>query len=85
MELEETKKVLEAYINAIDTFGTIDYKCINNLYNPVKTVLQALENSIPKEVIEKKIEVLEKLQNEFKDNEEIRIKIITYKELLEGK
>lgn len=42
-----------------------------------------LENSIPISFIEKKIEILEKLQKEFKDNEEIRIKIIAYKELLD--
>ena len=41
-----------------------------------------LANSIPKSVIEDKIDVLEKIQKEFKNNEELRIKIITYKELL---
>lgn len=39
-------------------------------------------DSIPKSVIEDKIDVLEKIQKEFKNNEELRIKIITYKELL---
>ena len=33
--------------------------------------------------IKAKIELLEKLQKEFPNNDEIRIKIITYKELLE--
>ena len=33
--------------------------------------------------IKAKIEVLEKLQEEFPNNDEIRIKIIAYKELLE--
>ena len=33
--------------------------------------------------IKAKIEVLEKLQKEFPNNDEIRIKIIAYKELLE--
>lgn len=41
--MEEDIKILEAYIKAIDTFGTIDYKCINNLYNPVKNILNELE------------------------------------------
>ena len=40
------------------------------------------ENYIPKSVIQDKIDVLEKIQKEFKNNEELRIKIITYKELL---
>ena len=35
------------------------------------------------EKIKEKIKTLEKLQKEFKDNEELRIKIIAYKELLE--
>lgn len=36
-------EILKAYINAIDTFGTIDYKCINNLYKPIKNVLKELD------------------------------------------
>ena len=40
--------------------------------------LQKLEDKI-----KAKIEVLEKLQKEFPNNDEIRIKIIAYKELLE--
>ena len=36
-----------------------------------------------KDKIKAKIEVLEKLQKEFPNNDEIRIKIIAYKELLE--
>lgn len=43
MDVKEAIRVMEAYINAIDIFGTIDYKCINNLYKPVKTVLSELE------------------------------------------
>lgn len=38
---------------------------------------------IPKSKVKEKIKILEKLQKEFKDNEELRIKIIAYKELLE--
>lgn len=41
--MEEDIKILKSYIKAIDTFGTIDYKCINNLYNPVKNILNELE------------------------------------------
>lgn len=35
-------KALKSYINAIETFGTIDYKCINNLYEPTKTILNLI-------------------------------------------
>ena len=38
----ESIKALKSYINAIETFGTIDYKCINNLYEPTKTVLNLI-------------------------------------------
>ena len=40
-------------------------------------------NFIHNDKIKAKIEVLEKLQKEFPNNDEIRIKIIAYKELLE--
>ena len=43
MDIEKAKKTCKAYINAIDTFGTIDYKCINNLYEPIDAVLSELE------------------------------------------
>lgn len=38
---------------------------------------------IPVQEVKDKIKILEKLQNEFLNNEELRIKIIAYKELLE--
>ena len=41
------------------------------------------DNVVSKDKIKAKIEVLEKLQKEFPNNDEIRIKIIAYKELLE--
>lgn len=43
----------------------------------------SLDNYTSKDKIKAKIEVLEKLQKEFPNNDEIRIKIIAYKELLE--
>ena len=42
---EEEKKaiaIFKSYINAIETFGTIDYKCINNLYEPAITLLNLI-------------------------------------------
>ena len=42
------------------------------------------DNYIFKSKIESKIKVLETLQKEFPNNEELRIKIIAYKELLGG-
>ena len=49
----------------------------------IERLKKVLENSVPKKKVEDKIELLENLQKEFPDNEEIRIKIISYKELLE--
>lgn len=46
------------------------------------STLLTKEQVFPVSRIKKKIDVLENLQNEFKDNEELRIKIIAYKELL---
>ncbi len=55
-----------------------------DLYNKEKQENNDLqENSIPKKKIEDKVNLLENLQKEFPDNEKIRIKIISYKELLE--
>ena len=54
MELEEAKKTFNAYINAIDTFGTIDPRCCNNLYEPAKTILQELDR------LQKENEILSK-------------------------
>ena len=56
---EEEKKAIElfnSYINAIDTFGTIDYKCINNLYEPAKTILNLVKKQ--QEEIEKKDKII---------------------------
>ena len=42
---DEEKKaiaIFKSYINAIETFGTIDYKCINNLYEPAITLLNLI-------------------------------------------
>ena len=53
MDIEKAKETCKAYINAIDTFGTIDYKCINNLYEPIDAVLSELEKK-DTEIIEAK-------------------------------
>ena len=58
MDIEKAKEICKAYINAIDTFGTIDYKCINNLYEPIEVVLSELEkkdkviNEMAKQLVE---------------------------------
>lgn len=70
MTEEEAIKNLEAYINAIDTFGTIDYKCINNLYEPIKEALKFMQEK------DEKISELEKalIDEQLKHSSEIEKK-----------
>ena len=46
-------------------------------------IMVTMQEVIPIELIEHKIKVLEKLKKEFPNSEELKIKIITLKELLE--
>jgi len=63
MTEKEAIEQLKSYINAIDTFGTIDPKCCNNLYKPVKTVLQLIEKY--KYLYEKSLDDTVKLSKEI--------------------
>lgn len=47
-----------------------------------KNYIELDNNTVSKDKIRKKISVLEKIQSEFTNNEELRIKIITLKDLL---
>ena len=47
-----------------------------------KLAIKLDNNTVSKDKIRKKISVLEKIQSEFTNNEELRIKIITLKDLL---
>ena len=40
---EKAIKTFNNYINAIETFGTIDPKCCNNLYEPAIALLNLIE------------------------------------------
>ena len=88
---DEEKKaiaIFKSYINAIETFGTIDYKCINNLYEPAITLLNLItklqkenKNSISKDIIRNKINERQfELQQEYKDFKD-DIKLNTLQEL----
>ena len=58
----------------------------NTPFENIKKIRQYIDkNYIPIQKVKDKIKILEKLQNEFLNNEELRIKIIAYKELLEGR
>ena len=76
--------------------GTIEFMLNDTLLNLIEKQSKEIEeykkqldldyvknNYTSNDKIKAKIEVLEKLQKEFPNNDEIRIKIIAYKELLE--
>ena len=72
-EIENAKESANSYIRAIDTFGIIDYKCINNLYTPIQIFLQYIEeleadnyeaNNIINEYIEERQKLINKLKKE---------------------
>ena len=65
-------------------FEAYNFNDTNLFVKTLKEYRKEILNSVPKSKVKEKIETLEKLQNEFKNNEELRIKIIAYKELLEG-
>lgn len=90
-EIEELKETLKCTQNSWyeDTQKIEEMKKQIDLDNECEIALNNrimdLENVDKKwkDKIKAKIEVLEKLQKEFPNNDEIRIKIIAYKELLE--
>lgn len=72
--------------NAVTFMNYIDELETNKLYGIKKCgniTLLTKQKCIPISFVQNKIKILEKLQKEFKDNEELRIKIVAYKELLE--
>ena len=79
----KTKKFAKPYFDSLDTILNLIEKQSKEI-EELKEVKWYYEISrVPKDKIKAKIEVLEKLQKEFPNNDEIRIKIIAYKELLE--
>ena len=88
-EIEENEEVNNS-INIVINLIEKQFKEIEELKKP-KYIIDFKTNKITtltndfvsKDKIKAKIEVLEKLQKEFPNNDEIRIKIIAYKELLE--
>lgn len=83
---KEECKNLEIILNLIEKqqkqIEELNIRLQEEINEKCKLKTELYLNSIPKSVIEDKIDVLEKIQKEFKNNEELRIKIITYKELL---
>ena len=59
---EEEKKAIKTfnnYINAIETFGTIDPKCCNNLYEPAIALLNLIQKQQAE--LEKKDKIIDEM------------------------
>ena len=87
MELKESKKILGTFklANAVSIITQEEFEDVKSA---IETVLQALNNSIPKEKVEKKIEYLKhqdfiKLQVCYKHDNEALSHIQVLQELLE--
>lgn len=84
-ELEEAKKILNNYI---EKYYERNKYCLafneDSLKQAIETILQALENSIHKEVIEKKIKELLNTKGDFATHIAISERIKVLLELLEG-
>lgn len=80
-ELEESKQILE---NVKDS---IDWDCKENVEvrNAISTVLNYIENSIPKEKVEEKIKELVNTKGDFATYIATSERIKVLEELLEGK
>ena len=78
------KQAIENILNELDRLQKENEEWSKAYQEEKDKQFDLLTNSISKQVIRDKIEILEKLQGEFKNNDELRIKIIGLKELLEG-
>lgn len=74
---EEIIKNIKSFINAIETYGTIDYKCIPNLYEPVVGLLDLYQKEKEKN---KKLEIELEIKKYCKVNE-LAKDLIYYKNL----
>lgn len=79
-EIEKLQKENEELKNKLN-LKQFDINVVYNDY--LEKLNEYKENSISIQKIKDKIKILEKLQNEFLNNEELRVKIIAYKELIE--
>lgn len=70
---------IQKYMIEVESGKFVDLK---QVYLENKKLNEYKENYISIQKIKDKIKILEKLQNEFLNNEELRVKIIAYKELI---
>lgn len=75
-------KTIELALSIYNRLQNIPEGPLIGLKRKNKTLFITKQQVIPIDLIKNKIYILEKLQKEFPNNEELRIKIITLKELI---
>ena len=75
-------KTIELALSIYNRLQNIPEGLLIGLKRKNKTLFITKQQVIPIDLIKNKIYILEKLQKEFPNNEELRIKIITLKELI---
>ena len=67
MSREEAIEKVEILLNALETFGTIDTKCIPNIYEPIRILLESYQ--LDESIIDK---MSEKLTSPVNDKEWVK-------------
>lgn len=75
-------KTIELALSIYNRLQNIPEGLLIGLKRKNKTLFITKQQVIPIDLIKNKIYILERLQKEFPNNEELRIKIITLKELI---
>lgn len=75
-------KTIELALSIYNRLQNIPEGSLIGLKRKNKTLFITKQQVIPIDLIKNKIYILERLQKEFPNNEELRIKIITLKELI---
>lgn len=76
-------KTIELAMKMYNYIKNIPENVLFGIKREKNAIMITMQEVIPIDFIEHKIKVLEKLKKEFPNNEELKIKIITLKELLE--
>lgn len=76
-------KTIELAMKMYNYIKNIPENVLFRIKREKNAIMITMQEVIPIDFIEHKIKVLEKLKKEFPNNEELKIKIITLKELLE--
>lgn len=76
-------KTIELAMKMYNYIKNIPENVLFGIKREKNAIMITMQEVIPIDCIEHKIKVLEKLRKEFPNNEELKIKIITLKELLE--